>query len=129
MKLRVVAALALRDGALLAQQRPLHKAQGGLWELPGGKVEAGESDEAALARECREELGVRVRVGARLWETRHLYPDREVHLVVYRVEIEAGEPRAHDAERIAWIPLDRLADYPFCPADLPFLERLAAGGF
>lgn len=128
MRLRVVAALLERGDAVLAQRRPLHKAQGGLWEFPGGKVEPGEGDEEALARECLEELGVRIRVGARVWETRHAYPDREVHLLVYRARIEGdGEPRAHDAERLAWIARGELADHPFCEADLPLLSLLAAG--
>lgn len=128
IRLRVVAALIIREDAVLAQRRPLHKAQGGLWEFPGGKVEGGEGDEEALIRECREELGVAVRVGEKVWETRHTYPDREVHLLVYRAEL-LGEaaPVAMDAERIAWIPRCALADLPFCEADLPLVSLIASG--
>lgn len=123
----MVAALIVRGDELLAQQRPRHKAQGGLWEFPGGKVEAGEGDEEALARECLEELGVEVQVGERVWEVRHRYPDREVHLLVHRARILGdGAPEARDAERLAWVRRDALADFPFCEADRPLLSELIA---
>lgn len=126
-QLRVVAALIFRGEEVLAQQRPYHKAQGGLWEFPGGKVEDGEADDEALARECLEELGVEVLVGERVWEARHRYSDREVHLLVHRTEIlGGGEPVARDAERIAWIPREALKDHPFCPADLPLVSLIAS---
>jgi 8-oxo-dGTP diphosphatase len=127
-RIRVVAALVFRDGRVLAQMRPLHKARGGLWEFPGGKVEPGETDEEALVRECREELGIRVRVGPRVWQTVHAYPDLEVELVVHRAEFEEGaEPSPRDAERIDWIPPRELEKRPFCEADLPLLSLLASG--
>ena len=81
---RVVAALIPQPGdgsRFLVQQRLPGGSRALLWEFPGGKVEAGETDEAALARECREELDVVLEVGRRLWEGRHTYPDLTVELV------------------------------------------------
>jgi 8-oxo-dGTP diphosphatase len=127
-KILVVAALFHRDGAILVQQRPAHKAQGLLWEFPGGKVEPGESEAAALLRECDEELGVQVRVGTEVWRTEHAYGNRLVTLAIWHAmmpPMAAPEPR--DAAQLAWVPAHALPQLAFCPADIPFVERLAAG--
>jgi len=127
-RVRVVAALLVRDGRVLAQRRPPERPRGGLWEFPGGKVEPGETDEEALARECQEELGVRVRVGPLVWQTEHAYPDLEVDLRVYRAELEEGEtPSPREAGQLEWIPLAEIEARPFCEADQPLLALLAAG--
>jgi 8-oxo-dGTP diphosphatase len=99
----VVAAVIERDGLILAARRTEPPALAGRWEFPGGKVEAGESDEQALVRECEEELGVRVAVGARVGPE---YPIADGSLVVrtYRAVLESGEPEpieSHDALR--WV--------------------------
>ncbi len=126
-RVRVVAALLEVGGRLLIQRRPPGGPRGGLWEFPGGKREPGETDEAALARECREELGIEIEVGARAWETEHAYPDLVVALALYHCRLVSGEPRAHDGQTLAWEPSERLADHPFCEADRPFLHELAKG--
>lgn len=127
-RIRVVAGLFSRGDAVLVQQRPAHKSRGLLWEFPGGKVEEGESDRSALVRECAEELGVEVTVGDRLWEASHRYPDLEVELRLYAATLSEGaEPRALEAEQIAWIPRRDLSSLPFCEADLPLLPLLAEG--
>ena len=88
----VVAALIWRGDRFLACQRPAHKARGLLWEFVGGKVEPGETKEEALVRECREELGVTVRVGEVFTELTHVYPDLTVHLTLFHAAIPEESP-------------------------------------
>lgn len=127
-RVRVVAGLFARGSTVLVQQRPPGKARGLLWEFPGGKVEAGEADEAALARECREELGVDPAVGPTLWQAVHEYEDLIVELVLLRADLPPGlEPRAHEAHALAWAERSELSRLPFCEADVPLLPLLAAG--
>lgn len=123
---RVVAALLVRDGLLFAARRSPERREGGLWELPGGKVEPGESDQAALTRELREELGIEVEVGALVAESTHAYAHGSVTLVGYRCRLLAGEPvlRDHDASR--WLEADVLYEVTWAPADLPLLAAWVA---
>ncbi len=102
------------------QQRPLHKARGGLWELPGGKVDAGETDADALRRELVEELDITVEVGAELGRHRHAYGDLTVLLVVYRAQRQ-GEPRALDGQTIAWVSERERRALALCEADRAIL--------
>lgn len=129
-RVRVVAGLMWRGPRLLVQQRPVGKALALLWEFPGGKVEKDEPDEAALARECQEELGVAVEVGERLWETDHGYDHGHVELVVYVARMAAdAEPQAHQAAQLCWLTPPELAALPFCAADVPLVALLIAGRF
>lgn len=121
---RVVAALIEDGDRLLIQQRPAKGERGSLWEFPGGKREAGETDAQALVRECREELGIEVTVGELAWETEHAYPDLTVSLALYRCLVTAGQAAARDGQRVAWVPRGKLGEYPFCEADIPFVEKL-----
>lgn len=123
---RVVAGALVREGRVLAARRPAYKSQGGLWELPGGKVEPGESDEAALARELEEELGVRVAVRGRLGEARHRYPDKEILLVGLHGVLLGGEPVAREHSELAWVDATGLRALAWAPADLPLLDALEA---
>jgi 8-oxo-dGTP diphosphatase len=130
MDLLPVVAVALTDaqGRVLIAQRPFDKEHGGLWEFPGGKIEPGESPEAALVRELREELGVTVALqdlepltfSSAGRGTRHLL------LLLYRCTAWQGEPRALDAAAIRWVLPAVLADYDMPPADRPFVSVLAA---
>lgn len=127
-RVRVVAGLFARGSTVLVQQRPPDKARALLWEFPGGKVEAGEADEAALARECREELGLDVAVGRRLWQDVHEYEDLVVELVLLEASVPPGEePHPHEAHALAWVERAELSRLPFCEADVPLLPLLAAG--
>jgi 8-oxo-dGTP diphosphatase len=122
MTVQVVGAALLRDGRVLASRRTSPPHLAGLWEFPGGKVEDGESDVAALTRELHEELGVDAVVGERVG------PDLDLGgtavMRVYLATVVAGEPalRDHDAHR--WLLAEELDDVPWIPADAPVLEAL-----
>ena len=120
----VVAALVRRGDRFLACQRPAHKARGLLWEFVGGKVEPGETKEEALIRECREELGITIRVGEKRMELVHQYPDLTVRLSLFDATIPEGEPRKLEHNDIRWITLEEIGSLEFCPADQEIIERL-----
>lgn len=122
----VVAALVFNPrGEVLLTQRRADQDLPLLWEFPGGKVEPGEAPEAALARELREELDVRVEVG-RIWDVLfHRYPNYDVYMLVYRCELQDGEvPRPVEVKEVAWVPPAHLASYAILPADAPLVARL-----
>lgn len=126
--LRVVAALFERDGRVLVAQRPVGKARAHRWELPGGKVEAGEGDVEALVRECLEELTVEVSVVELVGSVKYAYEDLTIELVLYRARLPAGaQLRAADAHALAWIPLESLADLDLCDADRQLLPAIMNG--
>ena len=127
-RVRVVAAVIRRDGRILVTRRHGHAERGGQWEFPGGKIEPGEAEPAALEREIREELDCGVAVGPLLARTTHRYPDLEVELAFYACTLLPGaEPRLVGAAAMEWTPPERLASYDFCEADLPVLPVLARG--
>ncbi|MEO0460800.1 MAG: (deoxy)nucleoside triphosphate pyrophosphohydrolase [Myxococcota bacterium] len=126
--MRVVAAYIEDDGRCLLAERPAGKAQAGAWEFPGGKVEAGEDDAQALARELREEVGVEAKVGERLASARHVSESgRIIDLHLYRAEVVCGRPSGREGQRIRWQTLASVAEDTLCPADRSFLPMLLAG--
>ncbi len=128
-KVRVVAALIRRGDAVLVQQRRPGGARALLWEFPGGKVEPGETDQQALARECREELAVEIAVDEHVHTTTHTYPDLIVELALYRARLLKGEPQALHAHQLRFAKLTDLPKLPFCEADVPFVEALGRGAY
>lgn len=120
----VVAALIFEGERFMICQRPAHKARGLLWEFVGGKVEPGETKDRALVRECREELGITVRVDEVFMDVVHEYPDLTVHLTLFRASIAEGTPQKLEHNDIRFITVDEIDDYAFCPADVSILARL-----
>lgn len=110
-------------GRVLVARRPLTKVGGGLWEFPGGKVGAGESEEAALRRELDEELGIII---GRCEPLPHFRadPPPSVSLSFWRVHDYHGVPYGREGQDVRWCALDGLAALPFLPADLPIFPRL-----
>ncbi len=127
---RVVAALISHPDdprRYLVQRRPPGGSRALLWEFPGGKVEQGESDAQALVREGREELGVELSVGSRLWSAAHDYEDLQVNLALYDARIVSGTPRPLRASELKYLAAGELQQLPFCEADVPLLDALASG--
>ena len=120
----VVAALIWEGERFLICQRPAHKTRGLLWEFVGGKVEPGESKEAALIRECREELGITLRVEDVFMDVLHEYPDLTVHLTLYNAAIADGQPRLLEHNAMAWITPAEIPLYDYCPADVEILAEI-----
>ncbi len=126
--LLVVAGALVRDGRLLLTRRPDGDPLAGFWELPGGKVEAGETPEAALAREWREELGVEVESSSPLTFASGAPDGRHVTLLVFRVRSLRGEPSPVGVAEVRWTTPAEAARLSLLPADRPVVEGLASGG-
>jgi 8-oxo-dGTP diphosphatase len=120
----VVAAVIRREGRILITQRldDVHLAR--LWEFPGGKVEAGESLEAALQREILEELGVGIAVSDEFYTVEHDYPGKSVRLHFFNCTIENGEPATVGVADLRWVLPKDLAQFEFPPADAGLIEKL-----
>lgn len=120
----VVAALIWDKERFLICQRPANKARALLWEFVGGKVEAGESLQEALIRECREELSITVAVDDVFMDVVHEYPDITVHLTLFNSRIAEGVPTLLEHNDLRWIRVDEIDNFDFCPADIDILKRL-----
>jgi 8-oxo-dGTP diphosphatase len=128
VKTVLVSAVALidADGRVLLTQRPPGKSMAGLWEFPGGKVEAGELPEAALAREMREELGIELceRCSAPLTFVSHAYEDFHLLMLLYSCRKWEGIPHGAEGQQLTWkFPRD-MAALPMPPADIPLVAAL-----
>jgi 8-oxo-dGTP diphosphatase len=126
-RLLVAAALIERPGGqiLLSRRRP-DQSLAGCWEFPGGKIEAGESPEAALAREIEEELGCLVRVEGVFEVVFFGYPTFDLYMLVYRCAILRGTPRALTVAEVAWFDPAQIPELSLPPADYPLAHKLAA---
>ena len=128
MKLTVVAACALIDvdGRVLISERPAGKPMAGMWEFPGGKVEAGEVPEASLIRELGEELGIDVSASclAPLTFASHAYPEFHLLMPLYVCRRWQGTVRPLEGQRLKWVRPAELRDQQMLPADLPLIAAL-----
>jgi 8-oxo-dGTP diphosphatase len=128
MKIVLVSAVALIDpeGRVLLAQRPPGKSMEGLWEFPGGKVEDGETPEAALIRELHEELGIETWASclAPLTFASHAYPAFHLLMPLFACRKWGGIVSAKEGQTLAWVRPDRLRDYPMPPADIPLIPIL-----
>jgi 8-oxo-dGTP diphosphatase len=120
----IVAAVIITDGRVLACERSSPPEAAGRWEFPGGKVEPGESDQEALARECVEELGVRVEVGDRVGPDVPLAHGRAVLRVFVARLLDGDQPRALEHRSMRWLAADELGSVPWLPADQPIVAEL-----
>ncbi len=122
----VAAALIDREGRVLLAQRPEGKSMAGLWEFPGGKVDPGETPEQALVRELHEELGIDTSVGC-LWPlafASHGYEKFQLLMPVFGCRVWQGAPISRENQQLAWVPKDKLRDYPMPPADVNLVQTL-----
>ena len=121
-----VVAGVIRDarGRVLLARRTEGRDLAGLWEFPGGKREPGESAQAALARELREELGIEAEIGAPLIRVPQAYPHKRLCLDVYAVDRWKGTMRGLEGQALAWVPQHKLVQYPMPPADRPVVAAL-----
>jgi 8-oxo-dGTP diphosphatase len=126
----LVAACALidADGRVLIAERPAGKPMAGLWEFPGGKVQAGERPEQTLIRELNEELGIVVREDclAPLTFASHGYADFHLLMPLYVCRRWEGMVAPLEGQQLAWVWPNRLRDYPMPPADVPLIPHLTA---
>ena len=120
----VVAALIWDHDRFMICQRPAHKARGLLWEFVGGKVEPKESMEAALIRECREELDITVSVGTLFTQVIHEYPDIHIRLSLFHCTIAEGTPKLLEHADLKWIRPSQIPEFSFCPADKDILAMI-----
>jgi 8-oxo-dGTP diphosphatase len=124
----IVAACALlnKDGALLIAKRPLGRPLAGLWEFPGGKVEAGEEPEVALIRELKEELGIDIAKAdlSPLTFASHAYPDFHLLMPVYLCRRWHGSVASLEGQDLLWVKPESLSDYDMPPADEPLKRSL-----
>ncbi len=122
----VVCAIIMRDDRIMLAQRPPDKKLGGLWEFPGGKVEAGESAETALHRELQEELGCSVRITQTLAPFVHAYEWGSIELIPFVCDLaeDSPEPHAHEHTALVWAERADLSAFDLAPADVPLLRSL-----
>ncbi|MBM6549759.1 8-oxo-dGTP diphosphatase MutT [Marinomonas ostreistagni] len=124
MLIRVAAGIIERDGQIFVALRSSDKHQGGLWEFPGGKVEADETPQAALSRELAEECGIEVQGSESFHVIRHDYSDKSVELHFYRVFDFACEPHGKEGQQVAWVSRQQLTELAFPEANVPIVDML-----
>lgn len=120
----VAAVIKDENGKILITQRNLKKAQGGLWEFPGGKIEPNETKENAIVREIKEELDIDIQVEDYLSEKVFNYPEKDINLIALECKKVSGDIKLLEHEDYKWIDNSELDKYEFAPADLFIVEKL-----
>jgi len=121
---QVAAGIIVSDGRVLLTRRAENEHEAGLWEFPGGKLEAGETPQQCLERELREELGVRIRAGKVLAESDYRYHHGAIRLLAIWAEIVSGPMALSVHDRAEWVSLEQLESYDLAPADVPIARKL-----
>lgn len=119
-----VAVIWNEQGQILIDRRPQNGLLGGLWEFPGGKIEPGETIEACIQREIKEELGIEIEVGDHLITIDHTYSHFHVTLNVHHCRHVSGEPQPIECDEVRWVTIDELAEYPFPKANVQIIDAL-----
>ena len=125
--IKVTAAILEKDGRIIIAQRKSSDRLSGKWEFPGGKIEPGETPEACLARELKEEFEIDVTIGEHLGSNIHHYDHISIELMAYRASWVGGAITMNDHKAYRWVTVDQLAEFDFAPADVPFVEMLRRG--
>ena len=119
----VTAAIIEKGGRIFAARRAPGKHLEGLWEFPGGKLEPGESPEQCLARELKEEFGVKTNIGEFVGESIYDYGEKVIRLIAYRAVHEEGEFQLRDHDKIKWLAIEDFHSLDWAPADIPLLKN------
>ena len=123
--IEVVGGIIRRGNRYLLGKRPIGKAQGGLWEFIGGKIEAGETPCEALARECREELALEIENEHIIDSVVHEYPEKTIRLILISCSPKLGSiPQALEHQQIRWVTVSEMRGMPFAPADSELIDKL-----
>ena len=112
------------EGKILITQRNFKKAQGGLWEFPGGKIEPNETKEDAIVREIKEELDIDIQVENYISEKVFNYPEKDINLIALECKKINGDVKLLEHEDYRWIDNSELGNFEFAPADLFIVEKL-----
>lgn len=120
----VAAVIKDENEKILITQRNLKKAQGGLWEFPGGKIEPNETRENAIVREIKEELDIDIEVKSYLSEKVFNYPEKDINLIALECKKINGEIRLLEHEDYKWVSKNELENFQFAPADLFIIEKI-----
>ena len=126
MLIQVAAAIILSEGKVFLAKRAEHLHQGGLWEFPGGKCEAGESPEQALIRELQEEIAITPKNPVLFESVTHDYGDKKVSLSFFLVELFDGVAQGNEGQKVAWFNLSELAELDFPEANKQVVNKLLA---
>lgn len=124
--MKVICALLEQHGRVLVTQRSENMREPLLWEFPGGKLEAGESEQECLVRELREELTLSIEPVLRLSPVVHHSPDRTIELIPYICMYHGGAIQLIEHRAYQWAKQDELPNYAWCPADLPIVQEYLA---
>jgi 8-oxo-dGTP diphosphatase len=122
--IQVTAAIIQKDGKILIAKRKPESHQGNKWEFPGGKVEDNETPEECLKRELNEEFQIYVTIGKYLGSNVYHYDHISIELMAYQTFWNGGDLKLNDHAAIEWVPITKLDQYDFAPADIPFVDKL-----
>lgn len=113
-----------KEGQILIARRREGKSQAGLWEFPGGKIEAGETAQICLVRELQEEMNILIQPGEQFGKNEHDYGSVQIRLIAYWAKFVSGDIRLVDHDEYEWVARNELDSYIFAPADIKFVEML-----
>ncbi len=125
MIIKVAVAIVEHQGKILISQRTEDQTLSGHWEFPGGKIDLGETVEACVVRELKEELDIEVKPKKKVWDVTYDYPDRTIELSFFICDWVGGEPKSMENQTFKWVAQDELTQYTFPPANKELIEKLS----